>query len=534
MTAKGPQAPRAPGPCDAREATAGRTNTDTKEDDAMTQSDSRTPFRGVDRRTFLGYTAAAGAVAAGFGSAAWAQGSKTGIDAATWTPEHISSIAGTAEYDTAAECARVVPLNYAGRLTYWYFGPTQASPQIEHDLDAQFWEAFGKLYPNIKVTKQNLSYNEMLDKLRTAALGKAAPMVARLPILWGVEFAAKGQLHEFGPADVGYTTEEFWPGAMKSVTWKGKSYGVPTNNETMAFIWNAQIFRDAGLDPERAPESWDDVVAYSKQIKEKTGKNGYGMVARVNAGNTPFRFMPQLWAYGGGALDEADPTPTYKNIYINNAGSKAALQASVDMYVRDKSVPVSALTNTQTENQDPFIAGNLAMMIAHPSEYAVMVDRAKKATGPDKQAAEAVVANMRYGLIPKGPARRAVVFGGWNAHIFKPSVVAGRHDMEAARAFVTFMTGPEWSTKLAWTTSNPGNTRGFRTSWMKQRIEQTKFLDVTTSMLTSGIPFPVIPESAEIMNIVVPDMMQNALTGRMTVAAAADNAAKQVKDMLTL
>ena len=118
--------------------------------------------------------------------------SKTGIDAATWTPQHIASIAGTAEYDTAAECAKVVPLNHSGRLTYWYFGPTQASPQIEHELDAQFWDAFGKLYPNIKVTKQNLSYNELLDKFRTAALGKAAPMVVRLPILWGVEFAAKG------------------------------------------------------------------------------------------------------------------------------------------------------------------------------------------------------------------------------------------------------------------------------------------------------------------------------------------------------
>ena len=197
-------------------------------------------------------------------------------------------------------------------------------------------------------------------------------------------------------------------------------------------------------------------------------------------------------------------------------------------------MPVSALTNTQTENQDPFLAGNLGMMISHPSEYAVMVDRAAKATGEDRKKAEAVVASMRYGLIPTGPARRAVVFGGWNAHIFKPTVVGGKHDMDAARAFVAFMTGPEWSTRLAWTGSNPGNTRGFRTSWMKQRIEQIKFLDVTTSMLTSGIPFPVIPESAEVMNIVVPDMMQNALTGRMSVAAAADNAAKQVKDLLSL
>jgi multiple sugar transport system substrate-binding protein len=66
------------------------------------------------------------------------------------------------------------------------------------------------------------------------------------------------------------------------------------------------------------------------------------------------------------------------------------------MYVRDKSVPTSALTNTQTENQDPFITGQLAMMIAHPAEYATMLDRAKKATGADKAVADQVVANIRY------------------------------------------------------------------------------------------------------------------------------------------
>ena len=87
------------------------------------------------------------------------------------------------------------------------------------------------------------------------------------------------------------------------------------------------------------------------------------------------------------------------------------------------------------------------------------------------------------------------------------------------------MTGPEWSVKLAWVGSNPGNLRGFRTKWMKQRLEQIKFLNVTTSMLADGVPFPVIPQSAEIMNIVVPNMMQNALTKKMTVAAASDDAA---------
>jgi multiple sugar transport system substrate-binding protein len=486
---------------------------------------------GVDRRGLLAGAAAAGALAAVPRMSA-AQGSKTGVDAAIWTPQYIASIAGTATYDTAAECARVVPLNYSGRLTYWYFGPNQASPQLEHEIDRQFWEAFAATYPNIKVTRQNLDYNSMLDKLRTASLGKAAPMVARLPILWGAEFAAKNMLLPFGPQDVGYVDDEFWPGAMKSVTWKGKRYGVPTNNETMALIWNAAIFKEAGLDPERAPATWDELVLYSKQIKDKTGKNGYGMVARVNAGNTPFRFMPQLWAYGGGALDEAEANPTYKAIHVNNAGSRAALQASYDMYVRDKSVPTSALTNTQTENQDPFIAGQLAMMISHPSEYAAMLDRAKKATGDDRKVADAVVENMRYGLIPAGPARRAVVFGGSNAHLFNPDIVDGGMDVQAARAFTTFMTGPEWSTKMAWLNSNPGNVRGFRTKWMKERLETIRFLGVTTSMLPSGIPFPVLPQSAEIMNIIVPGMLQNALTRKMTVAAATDDAAKKIKDLL--
>ena len=217
--------------------------------------------------------------------------------------------------------------------------------------------------------------------------------------------------------------------------------------------------------------------------------------------------------------------PTRRS-YINNEGSKAALQASYDMYVRDKSVPISALTNTQTENQDPFIAGQLAMMISHPSEYAVMLDRAKKATGADKEIADAVVANMRYGLIPKGPARRAVVFGGSNVHVFNPDVVDGELDLDAVRALICFSTGPEWSTKLSWVGSNPGNLRGFQTKWMKERLEQIKFLDVTTSMLPNGIPFPVIPESTEIMNIIVPDMLQNALTEKMTVEEAADDAAQ--------
>jgi multiple sugar transport system substrate-binding protein len=174
------------------------------------------------------------------------------------------------------------------------------------------------------------------------------------------------------------------------------------------------------------------------------------------------------------------------------------------------------------------------MVIAHPSEYARMNDLAGKATGSDKEVADAVVANMRYGLMPTGPdGKRAVVFGGSNIHTVKPEYVeGGKVDEMAVKALICMWTSPEWSVKLNWSSSNPGHLGGFKTEWMKERLEQTRFLDVTTSMLPNGIPFPVIPEAPEIMNIIVPDMMQNALTGTMTVEEAVNDAAAKIESIV--
>jgi multiple sugar transport system substrate-binding protein len=111
--------------------------------------------------------------------------------------------------------------------------------------------------------------------------------------------------------------------------------------------------------------------------------------------------------------------------------------------------------------------------------------------------------------------------------------VDGGLDVNAAKAIIAFASGPEWSTKMAWVSSNPGNLRGFRTKWMKERLDTIKFLDVTTSMLPNGIPFPVVPQAPEIMNIIIPNMLQNALTQKMTVDAAAEDAAKKIRELLS-
>jgi multiple sugar transport system substrate-binding protein len=42
-----------------------------------------------------------------------------------------------------------------------------------------------------------------------------------------------------------------------------------------------------------------------------------------------------------------------------------------------------------------------------------------------------------------------------------------------------------------------------------------------------------VPESTEIMNIIVPEMIQNALTETMSVQEAADDAAARIMDLIS-
>lgn len=455
----------------------------------------------VSRRKFLSLSATTAAAAA----------------LAACNPAAPAQQAQQAPAPSGAQPAAQVPPQTGGPKGQFKMWQTTIETTIDIAHYNSFYDYFDKAYTNIKMEKEFINYGDMLDKIRVAVRGGGGPNVATLPILWGVEFAANKFLRPLKPEDLGYTKDTFWPKALNSNKWDGETYGVPTNNECMALIYNKELFNKVKLDPEKGPETWEQLAEYSKKIKMDLNIAGFGMVARLNHGNTPFRFMPLVWAYGGGALDEADDNPNMKTVRLNTPETKAALKLAYKMYAEDKSVPTGALDNTQTENQELFINEKVAMMISHPSEYAVILEKK-----PD------IAAKMNYVLIPKGPVRRAAVYGGSNIHIFKSTT---DEQLAAVKEYVKVRTNPEWSNRLAWF-SNPGNREGFKNSWFELRKAQTKFLNITTQMLEFGIPFPVIPEATEIMNLIVPTMIHNALTGKMSVDAAADDAAKKTTEVL--
>ncbi len=401
-----------------------------------------------------------------------------------------------------------------GSVRYWqniYDDPTVPSAKF-HD---QWVESLKTTLPGVQFKEEQYSITDLLDKIRVAFRAGQAPDIAEVQLTWAPELAANGMLLELNPADFGYTPDTFWPGALRGSLWQGKLYGIPKRNETMAFIYNKDIFAKAGLDPAKAPDTWEDVKNFSKQIKEKTGKAGYGLAAKLNSSNTPYRYMPLAWGYGAGALDETADNPKYEKSLFDTDANIAALQWNADMFANGW-VPQSSLTNTQTEIRSLFVSGEVAMMIDKPDGYPIIKNKSPE-----------IAEQMVYSLMPRGPVRRAVVFGGWNAVIFKNT-----KDVDAAKAVIKDMTSPIWSLRLAYEASNPGNRNAFLLPEQQQRIKEIKFLDVATEMMQYGISFPAIPEAADIMNLMVPQMMQDVLTKAKTPEQSAKDTAKKVNDLL--
>ena len=83
-----------------------------------------------------------------------------------------------------------------------------------------------------------------------AAKGAVYPVYQLMKDM-GEPFDPKG----FLPAVVGYYTDT-----------NGNMLSMPFNSSTPIFYYNKDVFKKAGLDPEVAPKTWDDVIADSKKI----------------------------------------------------------------------------------------------------------------------------------------------------------------------------------------------------------------------------------------------------------------------------
>lgn len=65
----------------------------------------------------------------------------------------------------------------------------------------------------------------------------------------------------------------FYPAFMENSQTGGKTWGIPFQRSTIVMYWNKDAFKAAGLNPDKAPDTWDELVTDGRKLTKRDGNN---------------------------------------------------------------------------------------------------------------------------------------------------------------------------------------------------------------------------------------------------------------------
>ena len=165
-------------------------------------------------------------------------------------------------------------------LTYWYWGEDDA-PGANSWIKKEV-ALYEKAHPKVKISIVLQSTDTLTSAFTTAAQTKSGPDIATqwatLPVLTPAWGGAVAPISDYVPA----SETKNWIGTSENMS-GGKLYAMPQYLLGIPFLWNKAMFKKAGLDPNKGPTTWAQLLADSKKLKAAGftplgmgNKDGYG------------------------------------------------------------------------------------------------------------------------------------------------------------------------------------------------------------------------------------------------------------------
>ncbi len=178
-------------------------------------------------------------------------------------------------------------------------------------------------------------------------------------------FANSGNLLDIAPyVEDGYF-DDFFQGVLGMYKWQGSIMAIPFTTDCRILWYNKDIFSEAGLDPEKAPATWAEMVSAAQQITEKTGKYGFGM----DLGLQEFPSQALYCASASTIINVADDGSITPN--VDTAEFRAYLTALNDM--KGTFEPDYTILNHH-DVANLFAAGQIGIIIGNTLEATTIYD----------------------------------------------------------------------------------------------------------------------------------------------------------------
>jgi sn-glycerol 3-phosphate transport system substrate-binding protein len=339
------------------------------------------------------------------------------------------------------------------------------------------------------------SYEESLTKLRSVGGTKDAPAITQVfevGTKYMIDSGYIEPMQSFIDKD-NYDLSQLEENILNYYKVDGELYSMPFNSSTPVMIYNKDAFKEAGLDPEKAPETFSEVIDAAAKLKTDD-MYGFSML-------TYGWFFEQLVATQGG-------------LYVNEDNGRSG-DATEALFNGPEGLNVFNFLDTMNE------AGTFGNFGTNWDDIRAAFSTGKVAMYMDSSAGVAgAIQNAPFEVgvayIPHADEvqRNGVVIGG--ASLWMSKGIA-ENEQEAAWEFMKYLTTPEvqakWHLDTGYFAINPKayeeeNVKEKWAEFPQFKVTVDQLQDTVTGLATQGALISVFPESRQQIVTALEDLYQ--------------------------
>ncbi|MFI6852587.1 extracellular solute-binding protein [Streptomyces sp. NPDC050416] len=387
-----------------------------------------------------------------------------------------------------------------GTLRVWLFQEVGNTPK-EKAVDSVV-AAFEKAHKGTEVDVEYIPVDTRAQRVKAAFNDPAsAPDVMEYGNTDTAGYVKDGGLldvtKEFGDWSEAKDTD---PTAKQSVTVDGKVYGAPFYVGVRALYYRTDVFEELGLS---VPKTMDELASTAREIRAAKPEL-YGLVV---GGAYTYGAMPFVWANGGALA--SGKSGSYAS-GIDSPQARKGIKAYTSLFGDDNCPAAKCAGMGGNDTISAFAAGKAGMAIGGDFSHT---------------AVEAGKVKGKYAVVPLPgvkPGSIAPAFAGGN----NIGVLKSTSHRTLAVQLMQQLASKKTQTELF-------DAMGFLptfTDVRRQVAQKEPFVKPFVRTLSAGTKFvPASPAWAEIdSSLVLPTMFQEIISGKKSVAAASEAAAKKM------
>ncbi|WP_366248464.1 ABC transporter substrate-binding protein [Terribacillus aidingensis] len=311
------------------------------------------------------------------------------------------------------------------KIDFWTFWGSE----IRRPVIDKIIEDFNNSQDEIVVEHTYIPFGDIWTKELAAIAANNPPDVVINDINATALRGQEGQAENLAP----YLEEDdisgrFYENLWDATLYEGDSYGIPFNTDTRLLFYNKDAFKEAGLDPNKPPETWEELEEYAEKLDEKSGDTyeRIGFYPLYGVGS-------DVWLLNGSGMNYFNENDEPVINSETNVDTMEWIKSWKDKYGEDTINRYQSQIDSQQSN--PFFDGSLGMMANAATFYTQIRDYA-----PD----------LDFGVAPLPEKTSGSGHTSWGGG-FVAEIPKGSSHPDEAWEFIKYLTDTEaqeyWAVK---------------------------------------------------------------------------------------